>query len=124
MKSRSYTSLAPLAALLLGAFAFGPALSVTPEQKPGGSGYESTAPTQSPEPSSSSSSQSPSQASEQLMPDKSQDICARYDKNKDGALTWKEFKGSKKSSSTFKSADANIDGRLDMKECANALGKS
>ncbi len=123
MKPRSYTSLAPLAALLLGAFAFGPALSVTPEQKPGGSGYESTSPAQSPE-TSAAPSQSPSQASEQIMPDKSQDICARYDKNKDGALTWKEFKGSKKSNDTFKSADANSDGRLDMKECASALSKS
>lgn len=109
MKRFAHTTLAPLAILFLGTTVLAPASAATSEdnlksQASAPAYPESMVPTTAGAP-------------EQITPSKSQVVCARLDKDKDGYLSKNEFKGAKKTSDIFKTADANKDGRLDMKEC-------
>lgn len=90
-----------LAALLIGAWM--PAFAAAPEQ-PG-------------------AKQPAAETPAQIMQEKIGDVCARHDKDRDGFISASEWKEElKKDDKAFKSADANRDGRLDMKECDKGLG--
>lgn len=87
---------AALTALFLGSYAWVPAIAAPTEQQPGAA---------APAPTS----------------EKAGEACAKLDKDLDGYLSvaeWKALKNAK----AFKSADANQDGKLDLMECAKALG--
>lgn len=102
-----------LAVLLLGAFALSPSLAATPEPSTGKPGMDYSAP-----------AAKSSKTIERLSPDKAKEICARYDMDKDGSLSSTEFVATLKTGEDFKTADANRDGRLDMKECSKVIGSS
>jgi hypothetical protein len=116
MKRSTNTTIAPLTLLLLGAFTVSLGLAATPAPEAAPPSQESATPT-SPMPATGS-------ATEQIMPDKAKQACARLDKDHSGYLTTKEFKGIKQPLADFKSADLNHDGRLDMQECAKVLKSS
>lgn len=101
--------LSTLVAVLLGAYVMTPAGAATPERQPGAQQPATQQP----------AAESPTK----LIPGKTGDeVCARLDQSGDGYITAKDWKGANMDEKTFKSADANRDGRLDMKECAKVLG--
>lgn len=96
MKAQQGKIPAALTALFLGGYVWAPAFAASPEQQPGAA--------------------TPAQTG------KTGDACASFDKDRDGHLSFSEWKARNKNVETFMLADANQDGRLDLTECARVLG--